>query len=992
MVMRLSLFLSAAALCVAAASPVSATELGRNLAGETCQSSGVAAPDQPVSVMCGGAAEAIGQISIVPLSQMLPSDVTARRTALASMIGSNNDAQICGDPQWIGSATLLRICKLKSNGWPRVVIGMEAAGKLYRGDGVPSSTPALLAAIAADAHVAPVAGDTAALTQALQAKLPAGIVQAAAPDYANYKLSIEAARLAGAADNYSIAESNYQRAVTIEERLFGENSAVVGTTRLELALQISNQGRFAEAAAQFLIAQNILEKLDKGANARLDSYRALDAANQRDYANALTFARQAAAMRREEIADATHASAAADQPNAAPVSQGELAHDLRIEAEMALRLGDLGSARAAAEESLWIVSEEPGLPLWWRADTIALMGEINERQGRVIAAEHDLRDARDLNAKLFGDTAPAALADLKLGAFYTRQQLYPAAVDAFRPGYAIAAKDPVARGEILPDDVVQFIAADMATGASADAATREAEVFRASQFANSGIADQTIALVAARQAAGNGALGDLVLQAQQAARDRDRARVELAAEFAKPDDDRSSSREQSLDAKVKLASVTADDLTAKVRQSFPEYADLADPGPADLAAVQAQLAPDEAMVSFVIGDTSSYALVVRHDGLAAVPLAIGQDALADDIIHLRGAFVPAGGRLAEFSLKNSYALYQNLFSPLEAKLGGVDHLIVVPGAALSSLPLALLVSTAPGGEYDYSHAAWLIRRFAISTVPSPRALLSLHAEASHHAPAPRAFLGLGNPDFRGSGGAAGAKALADLTGSCRVAGPIPADLLRSLPPLPGTAAEVQTVGGRIGGTGATILLGAQATEANLRAQPLDQYAVLYFATHGILPGQLHCQGEPALALSPPSGTAANTDSDGMLAASEIAQLRLNADLVVLSACNTAESADGLGGGALEGLSDAFFAAGARAVLASHWEVPSAETETLMSGVFDHANRTRGLAEALRQSQLALIANGKTAHPFNWAAFTIIGDGEGFAGAAQRSTQLTNTGH
>jgi CHAT domain-containing protein len=126
----------------------------------------------------------------------------------------------------------------------------------------------------------------------------------------------------------------------------------------------------------------------------------------------------------------------------------------------------------------------------------------------------------------------------------------------------------------------------------------------------------------------------------------------------------------------------------------------------------------------------------------------------------------------------------------------------------------------------------------------------------------------------------------------------------------------------------------------------------------------------------------------MLTASEIASLQLNADLVVLSACNTAETANGLGGGALEGLSDAFFAAGARAVLASHWEVPSVATATLMTGVFNRANRSHGVAQALRQSQLSLIAQSSTAHPFNWAAFTVIGDGQTLSAGVERSAQWT----
>ena len=143
----------------------------------------------------------------------------------------------------------------------------------------------------------------------------------------------------------------------------------------------------------------------------------------------------------------------------------------------------------------------------------------------------------------------------------------------------------------------------------------------------------------------------------------------------------------------------------------------------------------------------------------------------------------------------------------------------------------------------------------------------------------------------------------------------------------------------LGGGGDAVLLGADATERNLRAQPLDQYRVLYFATHGLLPGELHCQAEPGLVLSPPATPARSTDEDGLLEASEIAGLKLNADLVVLSACNTAASGGSFGGEALAGLADAFFDAGARAVLASHWEVPSLATVKLMTGLF--AGRARG---------------------------------------------------
>jgi CHAT domain-containing protein len=978
------LSLLVAALGVAAASPAFAADLGKNLAGETCQWSGSPAVDQPAAITCG--TQPVATISVLPM-RTLPQDAAARRSAIAQLSVSGYAEATCDPAKWLG-ATMLRTCTLNSNGWPRIVIAREAGGKLYSAEGAPSALPVMQAAIAGDSHVA--ATDDAALTQALAAKFSASLLHASGADYAGYEQSTEVARLAGASDNYAAAETGYRAALATEQNLFGANSLVVGQTLAELALQVSNQRRFAEAAALFQRAAPILEtSSDNNVRGRYFSYLALDAANQRHYDDALKFARQATAARRAQIAAATDANTSADTSSGgqtAPVSQGELAHDLRVEAEMALRLGDLASARASGEEALWIVSEEPSLPLWWRADTVGLMGEINERDGRTVAAEHDYRDARDLDVKIFGDTAPSSGADLRLAEFYTRQQLYGPAMDAFRLAVAIAAKDPIARAQLLPDDVVQYVAADMGNGASADDAARDADIFRVSQFANTGVADQTIARVAAREAAGNGALADLILKAQQAARDRDTATVDLAAEIALPDSERSSGRQQDLNAKLKLASASAEGLAIKVRQEFPQYAALANPGPTDLTAVQGQLSPDEATLIFVIGNTSSYALIVRHDGFAAVPLAIGQDALATDVADLRSAFVPVAGRLPQFSLKNSYALYQTLIAPVESHLNGVDHLIVVPGAALSSVPLSLLVSQNPGDSHDYSSAAWLVKRFAISTMPSARALVTLHEESAHRIPAARPFLGVGAPAFQGASGVAGAKALADLSGACRAAGPVPPDLLRALPPLPSTASEVQSVGRQIGGGSATILLGAQATEANLRAQPLAQYGVVYFATHGILPGELHCEGEPSLALSPSATPAATTATDGMLTASEIAQLKLNADLVVLSACNTAEGGDGLGGGALEGLSDSFFAAGARSVLATHWEVPSAATAALMTNVFAPANRARGLAQALRQAQLSLIAQGAMAHPFNWAAFTIIGDGETMG--VERSAQLT----
>ena len=166
-----------------------------------------------------------------------------------------------------------------------------------------------------------------------------------------------------------------------------------------------------------------------------------------------------------------------------------------------------------------------------------------------------------------------------------------------------------------------------------------------------------------------------------------------------------------------------------------------------------------------------------------------------------------------------------------------------------------------------------------------------------------------------------------------------------------------------------------ANEKNLRNVQLDDYRVLYFATHGLLPGELKCQAEPGLVLTPPK-KANSRDNDGLLEASEIASLKLNADLVVLSACNTAGSGGKFGGDALSGLAEAFFYAGAKSLVVSHWQVPSKATASLMSKMFEELGTELelGASLAMRKAQTALISKKETSHPFFWAAFVVVGDG------------------
>ena len=169
-----------------------------------------------------------------------------------------------------------------------------------------------------------------------------------------------------------------------------------------------------------------------------------------------------------------------------------------------------------------------------------------------------------------------------------------------------------------------------------------------------------------------------------------------------------------------------------------------------------------------------------------------------------------------------------------------------------------------------------------------------------------------------------------------------------------------------GAPDSAVYLGARATEATVKALSasgaLAQARIVHFATHGLLAGEIQMlsstKAEPALILTPPEK--ATEQDDGLLTASEIAQLKLNADWVVLSACNTASAAeDGDNAEALSGLARAFFYAGARALLVSHWAVNSEATVKLITKAFDalREDSSIGRAEALRRSMLAMIGAG-----------------------------------
>jgi CHAT domain-containing protein/tetratricopeptide (TPR) repeat protein len=373
-----------------------------------------------------------------------------------------------------------------------------------------------------------------------------------------------------------------------------------------------------------------------------------------------------------------------------------------------------------------------------------------------------------------------------------------------------------------------------------------------------------------------------------------------------------------------------------------------------------------------------------------------------------------------FDLTGAHALYGILLEPLSTTIAGKDLLVVV-SSALTSLPLHVLVAEKPAGREErvmidkrtnLAKVAWLARRHAITVLPSLASLSPLRQLTKANA-GKQPYLGFGNPLLTGPKGtdrrafavqpcliapvrSTASQKSARVKTAARAADPgLPTQLaaltvlragtggvedLRRQWPLPETADELCQVAAYTQATSDDVILGAAATETRIKALSdsgqLAEARVVHFATHGLLAGETAMfqagKVEPSLLLTPPAN--ASDIDDGLLTASEVANLRFGADWVILSACNTA-SGDDIGAEALSGLTRAFFYAGARSLLVSHWAVDSQATVKLITAAFGALAREPRLTQgqALAKAMTVLIdGSGRDAHPANWAPFIVVG--------------------
>lgn len=355
---------------------------------------------------------------------------------------------------------------------------------------------------------------------------------------------------------------------------------------------------------------------------------------------------------------------------------------------------------------------------------------------------------------------------------------------------------------------------------------------------------------------------------------------------------------------------------------------------------QSLIGADEALVTYLVGDKETYLWVVRRDRTEFYEIELTGSELKSAVKELRRGLETTGVRglgdvlRRPFNLTKAYKLYQKILAPAEQLLEGVRHVMVVPDGALQSLPLGVLVTEKPQGAFTdfsgYRQVPWLAKKYALSVLPSVSSLKALRVFAKAGA-AKQPFVGFGDPVLGGDVGSRKGVELASLFSRGSV---VDVEQLRRMRRLPGTADELKAIAKSLNASKGSVYLGPRATESRVKKTNLSDVRVLAFSTHAIVAGKLKGVAEPGLVLTPPArGT---KDDDGYLTASEVAQLKLNADWVILSACNTATSDGTPGAEGLSGLARAFFYAGSRALLVSHWSVESSSATALTTRMFKEA--------------------------------------------------------
>lgn len=983
----------------AQSSSATAVALGTDAAGESCtlQPFGTGG-----SVFCGTWQEPSGQLQ--KGDTIATGDLT-RLATIGSWRSTLDQRLVCSPPQSttiLGNAPAVAMqCARKVGGWPQVALVSEVNGTAWQADSILPALPALERAIGVMAgRISPQAAPSmqgGAAVSLVAARLAAQAFSAG--DVGHYDALMAAGTRANLAQSFPPAEQAFRAALAVQRKALGASDPNTVAPLMHLALQVSNEERYPEADGLFAEAERLAPRAaDPTAPARLLHYRALHALNQGNLPEALTLLRQAEA----NYATLLPASALAQQPAAPmqtaaagigpelPTAGPELLldptqrnaligvvetrryeaivlRDLHRPVEAAAAIGSANRLAAANGMNDPILTSR----LFRTSATTAGVA------GNVTAAINDLLRSLAAFDQTQPDTRPVAETELLRAAELERSGdtaqaagLCEQAVDLLK-----RIESGVAPGLIEP--CLGIYAAQAEKAAATERQALLAEMFETAQLAQGGVTRQQIAEAAARLAenAKDPRVGEAIRRRQDAGQalsgllaERDTLAARERGEV--PGDLTPLPSAAELDKRIGEARAELADADAALQGAAPNYGQLVQQVvPAE--AVLKALGPHEAFLGITLTTDGGWSFLLMNGAIRVARSSSGLTGMDALVKRLRASIEIGEHGLPRFDVDAARQLYAETLGGFEAGFGDTSALVVAPSGPLLAVPFAVLL-TGPADAGDLAGAPWLVRGMAITHAPSAANFVALRAIAGGTR-ATRPWFGAG--DFRP---VTMSQAEASFPGRACADN---ARLFAALPPLPFTARELALARDTLEASPGDELLGAAFTVPAMQAADLSGYRVLHFAAHALLPTDLKCETEPALVTSAPPG--AKNASNALLTASKVSGLKLDADAVILSACNTAGPGGATAGESLSGLARAFFYAGARTLLVTHWSVNDQAAAFLVVQTLEGYRSGKRLADALRGAELAMLdragKNGVSAelgHPFFWAPFAAVGEGSG----------------
>jgi CHAT domain-containing protein len=973
-----------------------AIDVGRNASGEACtqQDSGGSAG---VDIFCGSWEQPSAHVRRGEPAD--PAGLAALATASAWRSGLDTRLD-CAAPvatTLLGTApAMLLQCKRRIGGWPQVAVVASIDGTAWYADGVLPSLPVIERAIGvgsgrlAAGAPAPSSGADALLASRLAAQA------FSSGDIGQFDGLMLAGGRANLSQSFPAAEQAFRAALALQQKALGRDSPDTVAALVPLAVQISDEGRFADADTLFVQADRLTPAAaDRTAPARLVHYRALHEVNQGHYAAALVLIDKATMAYAALLpSDVTHtppparpamfgAGATSELPRGETlvidpsqrVALIGVIETLRYRAIILRALNRPAESEAAIRSAADIAANSGLRQPILTARLYRTAATTDGLNGQTDAALSGLsRSSADFDVALPG-TRPVAETALLRAANLQRQGRPDEALAQCRAGTALLRSLKVGTAPDLLDPCLGVYEAAADRG-GVDRQKLLGEMFEAAQLNQGGITSQQIAQATAR-------LGETARDPKVGAaiRRRQDAGTALSALYQRREallQDRPPEQLEGpaissaeLDRQIAAAQAVVSDSDAALQAASPNYGQLVQQV-VPAADVLAALAADEAFVAVTLSGDHGWIFLLRGGEITARPVGASPAEVTALVKRLRaGIELGDDDKLPRFDTDAAQRLYAATLGPVEAGLAGAKSLVVAPTGPLLAIPFGVLL-TGPGDADHLGDAPWLIRRVAVSHVPSAANFVSLRRIAGTSR-ATQPWFGFG--DFH-------PVPLALARRSFPAACADSARLFAGLPTLPFARRELEAARGLLGGSAADERVGAGFTADAVRKIDLKDMRVLHFAAHALLPEELRCESEPAIVTSVPAG--ANDASGALLTSSEVMGLDLDAELVILSACNSGGPGGGTAGESLSGLARSFFYAGARSLMVTHWSVNDQTAAYLVADTLRRLKQGSdgGAAGALRAAELGMIAAAghdlpaELAHPFYWAPFALVGEGRG----------------